>query len=142
MGEDTLKVDDLMDILVLVAWLAIGAAATVWSLISIKSNIRDYTTRDKIAIAPYDDNTPIKPTMDTEDVILMCLIADKNQPYPAAIQVNENTVVNFNNSFFADSETSLNNIWNSQISPIIDKSIQDFDISYEGGNVRWKIVTE
>lgn len=143
MGGDTLKIDNLLDILVLVAWLAIGAAATVWSLISIKSNIRDYTTRDKIAIAPYDDNTPIKPTMDPEDIILMCVIADRNQPYPASIQLNDNIdIVIFNNSFFADTETNIENIWNSQVSPVIDKSIQDFDISYEGGNVRWKIVTD
>ena len=137
-----MKIDNLLDILVLVAWLAVGTAATVWSLISIRSNVEDYTTSDKIAISPYDDNTPIKPTMDTRDIILMCVIADRNQPYPASIQLNENTDIVFNNSFFADTETNINNIWNSQVSLVIDKSIQDFDISYEGGNVRWKIVTD
>lgn len=143
MGGDKLKIDNLLDILVLVAWLAVGTAATVWSLISIRSNVEDYTTSDKIAISPYDDNTPIKPTMDTRDIILMCVIADRNQPYPASIQLNENTeYIVFNNSFFADTETNINNIWNSQVSLVIDKSIQDFDISYEGGNVRWKIVTD
>ena len=137
-----MKVDDLMDILLLVAWLAIGAAATVWSLLSIKSNVRDYTTSDKIAIAPQDDNTPISYTMDVRDIVLMCLVADENQPYPAAVQVNANSPIVFNNVFFSDSETQINNLWNSQISSIVDKNIQDFDISYEGGNVRWKIVTD
>ena len=131
-----------MDILVLVAWLAIGAAATVGSLISIKSNIRDYTTSDKVAITPYDDNTPISYTMDVRDIVLMCLVADENQPYPAKVQLNEKTPIVFDNIFFSDSETQINNLWNSQISSLVGRNIQDFDVSYEGGNVRWKIVTD
>ena len=80
--------------------------------------------------------------MTTDDLVLMCVIADSNQPYPAAVQVNDNNIIKFNNSYFADSETAINNIWNSQLSSLADKNIQDFDISYEGGDVRWKIATD
>lgn len=137
-----MKVDNILDIVLLVVWLAVGAAATVWSLISIKGKITDYTTTDKISISVLDDNTPEEYTMTTDDLVLMCVIADDNQPYPAAVQVNDNTIINFNKSYFADSETAINNIWNSQLSSLADKNIQDFDISYEGGDVRWKIATD
>lgn len=136
-----MKVDNILDIVLLVVWLAVGAAATVWSLISIKGKITDYTTTDKISISVLDDNTPEEYTMTTDDLVLMCVIADSNQPYPAAVQVNDNNIIKFNNSYFADSETAINNIWNSQLSSLADKNIQDFDISYEGGDVRWKIAT-
>lgn len=136
-----MKIDGLVDIVLLVMWLAVGATAIVWSLVTIQDKLTDYNMGDKIGIVSLDDNTPDPVTFDARDLVLMLIISDENQPYPRAIQLNSGTTLQTNASFYASQEVALNNFWNSQIHSVSDKDITNFDIAYDGGVPRWKITT-
>lgn len=137
-----MKIDNMIDIMLLLICLVIGASATVWSLISINGKITDYTMGDKIAIEAMNDNTPEEFQLTTKDILFVCVLADENQPYPSNIQVNSNDIIEFNNTYFADTNNAINNIWNVQLSPIVTNNVKSFNVVYDGGKVRWKIVTE
>jgi hypothetical protein len=137
-----LKADDIFDILLVFIILVVGAASTFTSLAFIQTKITKSTMVDKSTIESFSGDAPDKFEITSQDVLLMYVVADQYQPYPAQMQINEGTTTKFNTSYFLDTSTAINNLWNSEINSIIGNSVKDFRIVYDadGGNVRWKVV--
>lgn len=138
-----MKIHDLFDLLLLFVIMVIGIMTTVVCLAHIDSQIRDYTMGDKATITTLKDNAPEPFQYTTKDVLLMYVIADDYQPYPATLQVNDGAITSFNQTYFLDTNTAINNLWNSELNSLMTKSVTGFNIIYDsdGGNVRWKVTT-
>lgn len=135
--------DDMFDILLLVLWLVFGSASVVWALTTMKSTIVSYETTDKISVEVMSSNIPEEYGYTPEEIMLMSVVADSNQPYPHNIQINNNPIVTFNTNYFKDTTGSINSFWSNNIRAVADKTVKSLEIVEDGsGGVVWKAVIE
>lgn len=135
--------DDMFDILLLVLWLVFGSASVVWALTTMKSTIVSYETTDKISVEVMSSNIPEEYGYTPEEIMLMSVVADLNQPYPYNIQINNNPIVTFDTNYFKDTTGSINSFWSNNIRAVEDKTVKSLEIVENGsGGVVWKAVIE
>lgn len=141
-----MKIEGAIDLTLVVVMLAIAIWINSYSLKEITKQEDEVVREDKNLVQDLYYNEPADYTMDTSDIILMCLIQDTYIPAPGKFKINDKPEQLINYDWIIDRSTRTANVYQTQLRPILnDKGVSvcdiaDFDFKYDTeGNTWWQI---
>lgn len=143
-----MHVDDGIDLLHLLFWLAIGIASTTFCYGLVFKHMQPTPLPDKSAITAIKDNTPEDYQWYVRDYLLMLMVADEFCPEPKAVDIHfgnsqENTLVNIDEDYLKNIEGRLQKYYINYLNTRIDQPIESYDYYYqEGEKGRWRFQTQ
>lgn len=129
-----MRTDDIIDIGLFIVILVIGLAVTL-GCIGILQSRSSMDREERALIEVQGDNTPLQPTFSNDELTLMIVVQDRFMAEPKAIKVGDNTPILFNDAWFENKTSNINDVWRSYLKTL--PAITDSTLYYDKDN--WKV---
>lgn len=131
------KVLDYLDIILLLFAVMIGLATTSTAIVLMRNSVAASQV-EKTAQVALNNNVPVNPGINGNDLILMYVVADPYMQAPVKIQIDDHPTEVFNLDWFKNRESNISRAWNSFLKDYRNLPMDSVELYYADGELRWR----